>query len=287
LRYHGHDPKTHLIELDGTRSAGVYERKLVETGELELLLAEHADEIALVLLPGVQFLTGQALALDELTRIAQRYDCRIGFDLAHAIGNVPLGLHDAGADFAVWCSYKYLNAGPGAIGGCFVHRRWHDRVDIPRLAGWWGHDAATRFALRDQIVPMPGAQAWQLSNPPILAMAPLAASLAIFEAATLHALRKKSVRLTGYLERLLDHELGERIRILTPRDSNARGAQLSVRVNVEPQKLDAVRAGLRAAGIVVDWRDGDVLRIAPAPLYNRYRDVHAAVQALSRALARK
>jgi kynureninase len=287
LRYHGHDPKTHLIELDGTRSAGVYERKLVETGELELLLAEHADEIALVLLPGVQFLTGQALALDELTRIAQRYDCRIGFDLAHAIGNVPLSLHDAGADFAVWCSYKYLNAGPGAIGGCFVHRRWHDRVDIPRLAGWWGHDAATRFALRDQIVPMPGAQAWQLSNPPILAMAPLAASLAIFEAATLPALRKKSVRLTGYLERLLDHVLGERIRILTPRDANARGAQLSVRLNIEPKKLDGVRAALRAAGVVVDWRDGDVLRIAPAPLYNRYRDVHAAVQALSSALARR
>jgi kynureninase len=287
LRYHGLDPKTHLLELDGTASSGVYERKLVETGSLELLLAQHADEIALVLLPGVQFLTGQALALDELARIAQRYDCRIGFDLAHAIGNVPLSLHDAGADFAVWCSYKYLNAGPGAIGGCFVHQRWHDRIDVPRLAGWWGHDAATRFALRDQIVPMPGAQAWQLSNPPILAMAPLAASLAIFEAATLPALRKKSVRLTGYLERLLDHELGESIRILTPRDANARGAQLSVRVNVEPKKLDGVRAALRAAGVVVDWRDGDVLRIAPAPLYNRYRDVHAAVQALGRALARK
>jgi kynureninase len=287
LRQHGLDPKTHLLELAGTASAGVQDRKLVATGELELLLAEHADEIALVLLPGVQFLTGQALALQEYTRIAQRYDCRIGFDLAHAIGNVPLELHDAGADFAVWCSYKYLNAGPGAIGGCFVHRRWHDRVDIPRLAGWWGHDAATRFALRDQIVPMPGAQAWQLSNPPILAMAPLAASLAIFEAATLPALRKKSVRLTGYLERLLDHEFGERIRILTPRDANARGAQLSVRVNVEPKQLDGVRKALRAAGVVVDWRDGDVLRLAPAPLYNRYRDVHAAVQALRRALARK
>ncbi|HEY7671203.1 MAG TPA: kynureninase [Gammaproteobacteria bacterium] len=286
LRQHGLDPKTHLIELEGTASAGAHDRKLIETGALELLLAEHADEIALVLLPGVQFLTGQALALDEFARIAQRYDCRIGFDLAHAVGNVPLALHDAGADFAVWCSYKYLNAGPGAIGGCFVHRRWHGRADTPRLAGWWGHDAATRFALRDELVPMPGAQAWQLSNPSILAMAPLAASLAIFEAATLRALRKKSVRLTAYLERLLEHELGERIRILTPRDANARGAQLSVRVNVESQALDAVRAALRAAGVVVDWRGDDVLRMAPAPLYNRYRDVHAAVQALGRALAR-
>jgi kynureninase len=286
LRYHGLDPKTHLLELDGTASAGVHERKLLETGGLELLLAERADEIALVLLPGVQFLTGQALGLDELTRIAQRYDCRIGFDLAHAVGNVPLALHEAGADFAVWCSYKYLNAGPGAIGGCFIHRRWHGRADAVRLAGWWGHDAASRFALRDQIVPMPGAQAWQLSNPPILAMAPLAASLAIFEAATLPALRKKSVRLTGYLERLLEHELGERIRILTPRDANARGAQLSVRVNVEQTEVDGVRAALRAAGVVVDWRGDDVLRMAPAPLYNRYRDVHAAVQALRRALTR-
>jgi kynureninase len=286
LRQHGLDPKTHLLELEGTASTGVHERKLLETGALELLLAERADEIALVLLPGVQFLTGQALSLDEFTRIAQRYDCRIGFDLAHAVGNVPLALHDSGADFAVWCSYKYLNAGPGAIGGCFVHRRWHDNADIPRLAGWWGHDAATRFALRDRIVPMPGAQAWQLSNPPILAMAPLAASLAIFEAATLRALRKKSVRLTGYLERLLEHELGERVRILTPRDPDARGAQLSVRVSAEPNTLDRVRAALRAAGVVVDWRDGDVMRVAPAPLYNRYRDAHAAVQALGRALAR-
>jgi kynureninase len=287
LRQHGLDPKTHLLELEGAGSVGVRDRKLIETGELELLLAERADEIALVLLPGVQFLTGQALALDEFTRIAQRYDCRIGFDLAHAVGNVPLALHDSGADFAVWCSYKYLNAGPGAIGGCFVHRRWHARAGIPRLAGWWGHDPVTRFVLRDEIVPMRGAQAWQLSNPPILAMAPLAASLALFEAATPRALRRKSVRLTGYLEKLLEHELGERVRILTPRAANARGAQLSVRVDVEPKQLDSVRAALRAAGVVVDWRDGAILRMAPAPLYNRYRDVHAAVQALRRALERK
>jgi kynureninase len=287
LGHHGLDPKTHLVELEGAARAGPREARILETGELELLLAEHGDEIALVLLPGVQFLTGQALALEEYVRIAHRYDCRIGFDLAHAIGNMPLSLHDAGADFAIWCSYKYLNAGPGAIGGCFVHRRWHGRADPPRLAGWWGHDAATRFALPDQITPMPGAEAWQLSNPSILAMAPLAASLAIFDAATLRALRKKSVLLTGYLEALIEHEVGERVRILTPRDANARGAQLSIRVNVEPAKLDAVRSALRAAGVVVDWRGDDVLRVAPAPLYNRYRDVHAAVQALRRALGRK
>jgi len=283
LRRHGFDPKTHLLELQGARVSG-RETRLLQTGELELMLAERGDEIALVLLPGVQFLTGQALALDEYARIAQRYDCRIGFDLAHAIGNVPLELHDAGADFAVWCSYKYLNAGPGAIGGCFVHRRWHDRGDIPRLAGWWGHDPATRFALRDEIAPMAGAQAWQLSNPPILAMAPLAASLAIFEAATLRALRKKSVRLTSYLEALIEHELGERVAILTPRAADARGAQLSVRIDIEPARLDGVRRALRAAGVVVDWRGDDVLRLAPAPLYNRYRDVHFAVKALRRAL---
>jgi kynureninase len=287
LRYHGFDPQTHLLELEGVGSTGPHEPGLLETGALELMLAARGEEIALVLLPGVQFLTGQALALAEYAQIAQRYDCRIGFDLAHAIGNVPLALNVSGADFAVWCSYKYLNAGPGAIGGCFVHRRWHDRADIPRLAGWWGHDAATRFALRDEIAPMAGAEAWQISNPPILAMAPLAASLAIFEAAKLGALRKKSVRLTGYLEDLIEHELGERVAILTPHEPSARGAQLSVRVEIEPERLDDLRRALRASGVVVDWRGDDVLRLAPAPLYNRFRDVHAAVKALRRALARR
>jgi kynureninase len=288
LRHHGLDPGECLLEL----GAGAPRRPLDAAADLldpaafEALLAKRGEEIALVLLPGVQFFTGQALALDTYTKIAQHHGCRIGFDLAHSIGNVPLEVHDAGADFAVWCSYKYLNAGPGAVGGCFVHRRWHGSDGVPRLTGWWGHDPATRFSLGREFVPQPGAAGWQLSNPPIFSLAPLAASLDVFQRATLRALRKKSVRLTGYLEQLLEHELGERIEIVTPREPSARGCQLSVRVAVEPDRLGDVQQRLRAAGVIVDWRGRDVLRMAPAPLYNRYRDAFAAVQALRCALAR-
>jgi kynureninase len=281
LRYHGLDPATSLLELRGSSGDG-----LLDTGELEALLAARGEEIALVLLPGVQFFTGQALALDEYTKIAHRFGCPIGFDLAHAIGNVPLALDRAGADFAVWCSYKYLNSGPGAVGGCFVNRRWLAAADIPRLAGWWGHDKATRFSIHREFMPMPSAEAWQLSNPPILSMAPLAASLELFERATLAALRKKSMRLTRYLEALLEHELGDALELLTPRDRASRGCQLSVRVKIDAAKVGGVQQRLRAAGVVVDWRGDDVLRIAPVPLYNRYRDVFTAVRALHRALAR-
>jgi kynureninase len=281
LRYHGLDPATTLLELHGSSGNG-----LLDTGELEALLAARGEEIALVLLPGVQFFTGQALALGDYTQIAHRFGCRIGFDLAHAIGNVPLALDRAGPDFAVWCSYKYLNAGPGAVGGCFVNRRWLAAADVPRFAGWWGHDKATRFAIHRDFAPMASAEGWQLSNPPILSMAPLAASLELFERATLSALRKKSVRLTQYLEALLERELGDAVELLTPRDRASRGCQLSVRVKIDPGEVTGVQQRLRAAGVVVDWRGDDVLRIAPAPLYNRYRDVYTAVHALRRALAR-
>lgn len=281
LAHHGLDPATHLLEIGARRPAS-----LLDLDEYEALLAARGEEIALVLLPGVQFLTGQALPIAELAAAARRYGCRAGFDLAHAIGNVPLALHAAGADFAVWCSYKYLNAGPGAVGGCFVHRKWLDRADVQRFAGWWGHDKATRFAARAAHVPLAGADAWQLSNPPILAMVPLAASLDIFRRAPLRALRRKSVRLTGYLEALLEHELADRVDLVTPRDPDARGCQLSLRVAVEPARLGEVRRRLRAAGVVADWRGTDILRMAPAPLYNRYRDVFAAVHALRGALAR-
>jgi kynureninase len=277
LRFHGFDPKRNLIEIDASPEPLTPER-------FSTLLAKRGDEIALVLLPGVQFLTGQALAIEEYARIARAAGCVIGFDLAHAIGNVPIALHDAGADFAVWCSYKYLNAGPGAVGGCFIHRRWIEAADLPRLTGWWGHDKAARFLLQQEFQPIASAEAWQLSNPPILAMAPLAASLPIFQAATMRALRAKSLRLTGYLEALVDHELGNRVELLTPRDPRARGCQLSLRVNVGAKDGAAVQRRLRATGVVADWR-GDVLRLAPVPLYNRFRDAFAAVRALERALS--
>jgi kynureninase len=204
----------------------------------------------------------------------------VGFDLAHALGNVPLALHKDGPDFAVWCSYKYLNAGPGAVGGCFVHERWADAFDLPRFAGWWGHDAARRFAMEPKFAPMRGAEGWQLSNPPILSLAPLAASLELFKEAGFTRLRRKSVKLTAFLEQQLRDELGGRAKILTPAAAERRGCQLAIRIDPPPRRAKTFAARLRAAGVVGDWRPPNVLRLAPVPLYNRFRDVHAAVRAL-------
>jgi kynureninase len=279
LRWHGREPREALLEL-GARP-GSFE---LDRERFAALLAQHGDSIALVLLPGVQYLTGERLDLAEYAAAGQRYGCRVGFDLAHAIGNVPLAIHDSGADFAVWCSYKYLNAGPGAVGGCFVHRRHGAAENLPRLAGWWGHDRERRFLMEPKFTPLSGAEGWQLSNPPILSLAPLAASLALFEQAGMKRLRRKSLTLTRYLEWLLERELGERARLLTPADPERRGCQLAVQLVPPPADPTSFVAQLRAAGLVADWRQPNVLRLAPVPLYNRYRDVYAAVQALRRTL---
>jgi kynureninase len=279
LRWHGLDPRTALIEL-GFRE-GTFE---LDRARYEELLAEHGESIALVLLPGVQYLSGERLDLAAYAAAAQRYGCRVGFDLAHAVGNVPLAVHDSGADFAVWCSYKYLNAGPGAVAGCFVHRRHAVAESLPRLAGWWGHDRGRRFLMEPKFTPLSGAEGWQISNPPILSLAPLAASLELFDTAGMKALRRKSVALTRYLEWLLDRELGGRARLLTPTDPERRGCHLAVQFMPPPADASAFVARLRAAGVVADWRKENVLRLAPVPLYNRFRDVYAAVQALRRTL---
>ena len=215
--------------------------------------------------------------------MARRHGCAIGFDLAHAIGNVPLALHRDAPDFAVWCSYKYLNAGPGAVGGCFVHQR-AAAERLPRFEGWWGHDVQRRFLMEATFAPLRGADAWQLSNPPIFSLAPLAASLELFAEAGFARLRRKSVALTGRLLDLLEAELGDRARILTPRDAERRGAQVALRFDPPPRRAAQFAQGLRAAGVVADWRPPDVLRLAPVPLYNRFEDVHAAVRALKRTL---
>jgi kynureninase len=279
LRWHGLDPREALLEL-GPRPANFE----LDRDRYEELLAEQGERIALVLLPGVQYLTGERLDLAWYAAAAQRYGCRIGFDLAHAIGNVPLAIHDSGADFAVWCSYKYLNAGPGAVGGCFVHRRHGAAENLPRLAGWWGHDRERRFLMEPTFTPLSGAEGWQLSNPPILSLAPLATSLALFEEAGMKRLRRKSLTLTRYLEWLLERELGERARLLTPTEPERRGCQLAVQLAPPPADPQSFVAQLRAAGVVADWRQPNVLRLAPVPLYNRFRDVYAAVQALRRTL---
>jgi kynureninase len=272
LAHHGLSAERALLELDG-----------LDVDAFEARLERDGERIALVLLPGVQFLTGERLDIARVTDIAHRHGCRIGFDLAHAIGNVPLALHAADADFAVWCSYKYLNGGPGAVGGCFVHERWAD-ADLPRFAGWWGHDRRTRFRMPQVFAPLHGAEGWQLSNPPIFSLAPLEVSLSLFLEAGMAALRQKSERLTAYLEALVEHELGERATPLTPRAPAARGCQLSLKIRLDETRRRAVAARLRADGVVADWRPPDVLRLAPVPLYNRFEDIHRAVGALKRAL---
>jgi kynureninase len=274
IRFHGHDPATSLIELEGDEPNGTLSPDAVLRA-----IDQHGSRIALVLLPGVQYLTGQAFDLAEITGAARRKGCRVGFDLAHATGNLPLRLHDAGCDFAVWCSYKYLNAGPGAVAGCFVHERHADAHDLPRFAGWWGHDKATRFQMHPQFDPAHGADAWQHSNPPILALAPLRVSLAIFRRAGIAALRAKSEALTAYFDGLIRAHAADVLEVVTPNDPQRRGCQLSLRVTGTPETGRALHDHLHARGVIVDWREPDVIRAAPTPLYNRYIDclrfVHA------------
>ena len=276
VRFHGFDPATALIELESDEPNGT-----ISMAAIERVLVEHGSRIALVMLPGIQYRTGQAFDLAAITRLANRHGCMVGFDLAHAVGNLPLQLHDSGADFAIWCSYKYLNSGPGAVGGAFVHER-HARTTLPRFAGWWGHDKTTRFQMGPQFVPTYGADGWQLSNPPILALAPLRVSLEIFRRAGMPRLREKSLRLTGYLEWLVHAQLSDVLEVVTPRDPERRGVQLSIRVLGGRERGRSLFEYLMEHGIVGDWREPDVIRISPAPLYNRFADCVAFAEAVRR-----
>ncbi|MBA4065669.1 MAG: kynureninase [Isosphaera sp.] len=243
----------------------------LRTDDLVGLIERHRDELALVLMDGVNYYTGEFVDIPAVTAAAHRHGVVAGFDLAHAAGNVPLALHDWGVDCAVWCSYKYLNGGPGCVAGCFVHERHGLRADpVPRLAGWWGHDKATRFAMGPDFVPIPGAEGWQLSNPPLFSLAALLASLELFSEAGMDRLRAKSEALTGFLDRGLRELFPGSVDVLTPADPARRGCQLSVRVRWEARKT---HAALLARGVVCDWREPDVIRLAPVPFYNRFADV--------------
>jgi kynureninase len=279
LQAHGVEPTSALIEASPRAN-----ETSIRTEDLLALIEREGHRIATIVLPGVQYLTGQSYDLQRIVAVGHRQGCVVGFDLAHAIGNVALHLHDWNADFAVWCSYKYLNAGPGAIGGCFVHERHAQRNDLPRLAGWWGHDKHSRFAMPQSFSALPGAEGWQLSNPPILSAAPLLASLELFERAGLEALQAKSRRLTAYLESLLD-AVGDALTILTPRDPQARGAQLSLRLNRPPREARRVHEQLLHGGVMCDWREPDVIRVAPVPMYNTFTDIAAFVATLKAALS--
>jgi kynureninase len=274
VRFHGFDPADALIELEADEPNGT-----ISMAAIERALAEHGSRVALVLLPGVQYRTGQAFDLEAITGLGHRHGCTVGFDLAHAVGNLPLALHGSGADFAVWCSYKYLNSGPGAVGGAFVHER-HARAALPRFAGWWGHDKTTRFRMGPEFVPTPGADGWQLSNPPILALAPLRVSLEVFHRAGMARLREKSLKLTGYLEWLVNTQLADALEVVTPADPARRGAQLSIRVRGGRERGRALFEYLMANGVTGDWREPDVIRISPAPLYNRFADCLAFAEAV-------
>lgn len=267
IRFHGFDPATDLIEVAPDAPGGT-----VSMAAIEQAIERHGPRLALVLWPGVQYRTGQAFDVAAIARLAHAAGAIAGFDLAHAVGNLPLRLHDAGADFAVWCHYKYLNAGPGAVAGAFVHAR-HARTDRPRFAGWWGHEAATRFRMGPRFAPTPGAEGWQLSNPPILGLAPLRASLELFGRAGMAALRARSQRLTGYLEALVRDHLDDVLEILTPKDPAQRGCQLSLRVRAGRDAGRALFDHLSADGVLGDWREPDTIRISPAPLYNHHADV--------------
>ncbi|GAB2519990.1 kynureninase [Lysobacter humi (ex Lee et al. 2017)] len=263
----GFDPATDLIEVEPDLPGGLFSMAAIERA-----IDANRERLALVLWPGVQYRTGQAFDLPEVARLAKAAGAACGFDLAHAVGNLDVQLHDSGADFAAWCHYKYVNSGPGAVAGAFVHAR-HANADLPRFAGWWGHDATSRFRMGPDFVPAPGADGWQLSNPPILAMAPLRASLELFDRAGLPALRAKSRSLTGYLEQLIDARLSGVLDVLTPRDPGRRGCQLSLRVHGGRERGRALFDHLAARGVLGDWREPDVIRISPTPLYNTHADV--------------
>ena len=276
LKFHGILKEDGLIELKARNGEACLRMEDIETA-----INENGDEIALIMIGNTNYYTGQYFDMKRIAALGHEKGCMVGFDCAHGAGNLPLSLHEADVDFAVWCSYKYINSGPGSLGGCFVHEKHHTNQNIPRFEGWWGHNKKTRFGMRDDFDPIPSVEAWQLSNPPILSLAAIKSSLLIFQEAGMDRLRQKSVKLTAYLEYLIDQLANERISIITPRDENERGAQLSIRINNADKQL---YHELTKAGVITDWREPDVIRVAPVPLYNSFTDVYNFIEILKKLL---
>lgn len=275
-RFHGFDPKESVVVLEPREG-----EDLLRTEDVERFFADEGESVALLLLGGVNFYTGQAYDHARITKAAKAAGVVVGLDLAHAAGNLALSLHDWDVDFAAWCSYKYLSSGPGATAGAFVHERHGDDPSLVRFAGWWGTDPDTRFQMPFDFAPQRGAAGWQLSNAPVFSMAPLYASLALFDEATMPALRAKSERLTAYALELLDVVARGRFRVLTPREPAARGCQLSLQV----ADAAALNERLAARGVICDLRRPDVVRVAPVPLYNTFDDVLRFALVLEECLA--
>ena len=276
LRFHGFDPKEGLILWKPRKG-----EELCRFEDLEEIMDNHGNEIALLMIGSTNYYTGQSFPLKKITQLGHSFNCMVGFDLAHGAGNIQPNLHETGADFAVWCTYKYLNSGPGSLGGCFVHERHANNEKLNRFAGWWGHNKKTRFNMRHEFDTLPGAEGWQLSNPPILSMAAIRASLDTFAEAGFENLRKKSENLTGFLEVLLDEMKNEAINVITPRNPEERGCQLSIQVKNADKNL---HTKLTEAGVISDWREPDVIRVAPAPLYNSFEDVFCFSEKLKEVL---
>ena len=270
LRHHGYDEKEGLLLWNSRPN-----EELARYEDLETILSQQGDKIALIMIGGVNYYTGQFFDLKRITELGHRYGCMVGFDCAHGAGNVNLDLHNSGADFAIWCSYKYLNSGPGSLAGCFVHERHAYNKNLNRFTGWWSHNKETRFNMRDDFYMLPGAEGWQLSNPPILSMAAIKASLDLFAEAGMKNLIEKSKQLTGYFEFLLKNLGEDIIRVITPSNPNERACQLSIQVLNANKSL---HNKLTEAGVISDWREPDVIRCAPVPLYNSFTDVYLMVE---------
>ena len=276
LKFHGYNTNDGLI-LWKPREG----ENLCRFEDLEKIMEEQGDEIALLMIGSTNYYSGQLYPLKKITELGHKHNSLVGFDLAHGVGNIQPNLHETGGDFAVWCTYKYLNSGPGSLGGCFVHERHANNHDLNRFAGWWGHNKQTRFNMRHEFDAIPGAEGWQLSNPAILSMAAIRASLDLFDAAGFKNIIKKSKSLTGFLEFLINELNDDRINIITPENPEERGCQLSIQVKSANKNL---HTQLTKNDVISDWREPDVIRVAPAPLYNSYQDVFEFVQRLKKVL---
>ncbi len=273
VKFHGYDPKTSLIQIGPSASEGILDPK-----ELYSVIEKQGQEIALIFLEGVNYLTGQLFDMKKITELGHAQGCTVGFDLAHATGNVPMHLHDWDVDFAMWCNYKYMNSGPGVVGGAFVHDRFSKDKTIPRFEGWFGHNEDTRFLNEAEFDPMPGVDAWQVSNVPILSSAALKASLDMFVEVGMENLRKKSLQLTAYAEFLLKEHCKHKVDIVTPSDPAQRGCQLSTAIEGIGKK---VYEKLIESGVICDWREPNIIRIAPVPFYNSFEDIYHFVEILN------
>ena len=272
LSFHGFDPEEALIEWKPKEG-----KELLELEDLKSILDSQGDEVALLLIGGVNYYTGQYLDIKKIAELGHAKKCMVGIDLAHGAGNIQPNLHDSSIDFAAWCTYKYLNSGPGSLSGLFVHEKHAQRKDLPRFAGWWNHNKETRFNMRQPFDVMSGAEGWQLSNPPILSMAAIKASLDIFEKVGMDALVKKSKKLTGFFEYLVNEIASDTIKIITPTNPNERGCQLSLQVKNADKNL---HKKLTENNIITDWREPDVIRCAPVPMYTSFEDVYHMVTIL-------